>query len=544
MRRAVTGIVLALLLAGGVPDVPAAGENTMVFDQGLSAEERRRFYHLSVGSQLLPLSVLRALHDPETGKPFLENPERFGMLPDPDDPDGLPIGLTQENGRGSSVLGPIAGINCAACHVAELRHDGRAVRIDGAPSLMDFERFSADLSRAMTALKKPTALAGFLTRMTVQPSASPPLEPKTPAELSGEIGVKPQPETETFTAAVKARLTGWVERLEQTRRLFGGKLDFFGRMGRMETGHPAGPGRTDDWVLARNLLFDEDAWLPRGVSSASYPALWGYDNYKWLTWNGSTQSGMERGVATVMGLGALYDEDYESTVSPAAIVEQDRLAAKMEPPKWPEGVLGPIDQALAKRGADIYADACARCHDEAGIYSYDEIGTDTTHADSYAIPVGAQAFDGSFEGPGRPAFSDALSRKIARYTAEAYAEEGWSDAQIEAVAPTEKEVWRPVRQVVSRPLTAVWATAPYLSNGSVPTIEALLRPPGERPAAFPVGHYDYDPERLGYRTDIPREKAVFWFDTTLEGNSARGHDYGTNLTEEERQALIEFLKTQ
>ncbi|HUF55832.1 MAG TPA: di-heme-cytochrome C peroxidase [Thermohalobaculum sp.] len=544
--RVTTSLVLSALILGGAPGTaPAAGDGeTVTLDQGLGAEERRRFYHLSVGSQLLPLSVLRALKDPATGRHFLEDPERFGMLPDPDDPDGLPIGLTQEHGRGSSVLGPIAGINCAACHVAELRHDGKAVRIDGAASLMDFERFSADLSRALEALKKPATLAGFVTRLTVQPGASAPLEPKSPAELSGLPGVAPQPDEETFSAAVKARLTGWVERLEQTRRLFGGKLDFFGRIGRMDTGHPAGPGRTDDWVLARNLLFDEDAWLERGTASASYPALWGYDDYEWLTWNGATRSGMERGVATVMGLGALYDADYESTVSPAAIVEQDRLAAKIEAPKWPEEVLGPIDRGLAETGAAVYAEACARCHDRAGAYSYDEVGTDTVHADSFAIPVGAKAFDGRFEAPGQPSFADALSAKIARYTAEAYAQEGWSDMQIEAVAPMEDEVWKPVRQVVSRPLRAVWATAPYLSNGSVPTIEALLAPPAERPKAFPLGHYDYDPERLGYRTDIAEDDAIFWFDTTLEGNSARGHEYGTDLAEEERRALIEFLKTQ
>ena len=548
--RALTLVLAAILLAPAhLParadgKAPTDGEvPAVVLDQGLSEEERRRFYHLSVGSQLLPLGVLRALQDPETGRPFLDNPERFGMLPDPDDPDGLPVGLTHEMGRGSSVLGPIAGINCAACHVTELRHDGGSVRIDGAPSMVDFERFSAELSKAMDALKSPGAMAGFLKRIVLQPDPSPPLEPKTPEALSGVSGVDAPPEDDGLAPSLRERLAGWAARVEQSRRLFGGKLEFLGRVGRMESGHPAGPGRTDDWVLARNLLFPEETWLPRGVAAASYPAIWGYDRYDWLTWNGATRSGMERGVATVLGLGALYDEQYESTVSPAGIVEHDRIAARIEPPEWPEDVLGPIDRALASRGEAIYQAECARCHDQPAAFSHDEIGTDRTHAASFATPLYEKDFRGAFSAPGKPAFAEALSNEIAKFTAFAYADEGWTDRQIEIVAPTENEVWKPVMQVVSRPLDAVWATAPYLSNGSVPTLEALLTPPEERPKAFPVGHYDYDPVALGYRTDVPRDEAVFWFDATLAGNSAAGHDYGTRLAADDRRALIEYLKS-
>src|SRR5262245_12906471 len=65
-------------------------------DSGLSAAEREDFYHTPEGSALFPLDWLRALRDKNTGKPFLEEPERFGLLPDPDHPLKLPVGLAPE----------------------------------------------------------------------------------------------------------------------------------------------------------------------------------------------------------------------------------------------------------------------------------------------------------------------------------------------------------------------------------------------------------------------------------------------------------------
>ena len=71
----------------------------------------------------------------------------------------------------------------------------------------------------------------------------------------------------------------------------------------------------------------------------------------------------------------------------------------------------------------------------------------------------------------------------------------------------------------------MWATAPYLHNGSVPTLHDLLLPPKDRPKTFPLGHRDYDPAKVGYTTtaDGPR----FRFDTSKVGNSNAGHEYGT-----------------
>jgi hypothetical protein len=96
----------------------------------------------------------------------------------------------------------------------------------------------------------------------------------------------------------------------------------------------------------------------------------------------------------------------------------------------------------------------------------------------------------------------------------------------------------------ARPLNGVWASAPYLHNGSVPTVWDLLHHPAERPARFYVGSRQFDPVRLGLRS-VAEEGGprLFDYDTTVRGNSSAGHPYGTQLTDDEKRQLIEYLKT-
>jgi hypothetical protein len=92
------------------------------------------------------------------------------------------------------------------------------------------------------------------------------------------------------------------------------------------------------------------------------------------------------------------------------------------------------------------------------------------------------------------------------------------------------------------PLAGVWASGPYLHNGSVPTIYELLSPVAERRAVFWTGGRELDAKRLGYVSDDAPGR--FRFDTSLTGNLNAGHVYPPQgLTPDERLALIEFLKT-
>ena len=96
----------------------------------------------------------------------------------------------------------------------------------------------------------------------------------------------------------------------------------------------------------------------------------------------------------------------------------------------------------------------------------------------------------------------------------------------------------------ARPLDGIWATAPYLHNGSVPTLYDLLLPPAQRPASFNVGTREYDPVRVGYRTGADAAGNGFTFSASGNGNSNEGHEYGVGrLTEAQRLALLEYLKT-
>jgi len=93
-------------------------------------------------------------------------------------------------------------------------------------------------------------------------------------------------------------------------------------------------------------------------------------------------------------------------------------------------------------------------------------------------------------------------------------------------------------------LEGVWAVAPYLHNGSVPSLAELLKPAAERVKSFKIGP-DYDIENVGLAAQQTK------FDYTLQttdcsdrnsGNSRCGHEYGTKLSPEEKRALLEYLK--
>jgi mono/diheme cytochrome c family protein len=186
----------------------------------------------------------------------------------------------------------------------------------------------------------------------------------------------------------------------------------------------------------------------------------------------------------------------------------------------PQPFPGQIDRAAAVRGSAVYARDCAACHgsyegkDSPRLVSFPnwigQVGTD---------PLRARAFDKALAAAvGRSAYRD----RIAAAATGAYA------------AP---------------PLTGLWASAPYLHNGSVPTIAALLDPP-RRPASFLAGGHRLDFKALGialapdgrYPAGYRPWSRPALSDARAVGRSNRGHEYGSTLSPEERQALIEYLK--
>jgi hypothetical protein len=124
----------------------------------------------------------------------------------------------------------------------------------------------------------------------------------------------------------------------------------------------------------------------------------------------------------------------------------------------------------------------------------------------------------------------------------------------------ELDVPKPLAQYKPRPLAGIWAAGPFLHNGSVPTIYQLLLPADQRDKKFFVGTRDFDSVNLGLSTQPTEGREGFWFDTSVTGNSNVGHEFrkgyvpwqsggpprygviGPELTEEDRQDIIEYLK--
>ena len=93
----------------------------------------------------------------------------------------------------------------------------------------------------------------------------------------------------------------------------------------------------------------------------------------------------------------------------------------------------------------------------------------------------------------------------------------------------------------ARPMDGIWATAPYLHNGSVPTLRALFTAEAARPKAFYVGSREFDPINVGFST--AQTPGAFLFDTAIPGNSNLGHTWAATLLPSEVDQLIEYLKS-
>jgi hypothetical protein len=187
-------------------------------------------------------------------------------------------------------------------------------------------------------------------------------------------------------------------------------------------------------------------------------------------------------------------------------------------PRYP----GLIDKGLAERGRKLYSDHCAGCHGSDNKETYVE----------RVIPLAEVKAD--------PDRLHALSQQL-----------------ITSFNQNEFGMLSPVRNTggyIARPLDGIWSCGPYLHNGSVPSLHDLLRPAVERPVIFYLGgDTDYDLKKLGVHTltenPMNNTKSVHhgasspsMFDTRSPGNSNKGHDFGTKLSEPDRQALIEYLK--
>ena len=256
-----------------------------------------------------------------------------------------------------------------------------------------------------------------------------------------------------------------------------------------------GPGRIDAFGAARNLLFPQ--YAVKMQSPVSFPFIWNVpdnigrktEEFKWIHYDGNTNSILERNIGQALGMGAVFDPaTYESTLRIGNLHQLEVLTHKLQPPKWPADVLGAIDETKAQKGEQIFNQKCAACHQDKMIAQM-QVGTDPIRANSFGQAVG------------RTPFPKAIAPILGGLKKRAFADDGISPAE-QAVMDANPVIWRATAQYLARPLNGIWATAPYLHNGSVPTLYDMLHP-DQRPPKFAMGNREFDPVRIGYQSTSP-----------------------------------------
>ena len=279
-----------------------------------------------------------------------------------------------------------------------------------------------------------------------------------------------------------------------------------------------GPGRVDTFNPYKGVQFNwplDRLPLTELIAASDFPSLWNQQprDGMYLHWDGNNDSVEERNLSASLGAGVT-----PVTIDHALLKRVRDWIWTLPPPAYPY----PIDQAEAQRGHELYNGYCLDCHADGrfkdGIVEgkfvgtvepIEKIGTDRYRLDSYTFDFAANQYT---------LYPDSRYRFTHFRKTQGYA---------------------------NQPLDGIWLRAPYLHNGSVPTLRALLDRPEDRPARFYRGYDVYDPEHVGFVSDVAGENATryFLYDTSLPGNGNAGHRYGLDLAPEDKDAIVEYMKT-
>ena len=611
--KTIAKIVVAALIVGGVyvafkDDIANLWNNlhvkvveypqpqkTVWLDQGVSKEKLSWFYHADQGTRTFsfPFEWFMALEQP-TISPLLFTSvgllsdtaylDRFGFIPDTVIPGktALPIGIA----HGGPMLDPTGapwknprnkqdmtgvGLTCAACHTGRFTYKDTAVIIDGGPALTNLLKLKQAMGVSLLLTKYVPGRFGRFAERILGPDST--LADRETLKAQLDLTLKQYGAVQALEKSVASQsiLEGY------------GRLDALNRIG--------------------NQVFSLDLKKPENYAGSSapvhFPRIWNTPWFDWVQYNGSIMQPMVRNAGESLGVSAelnLTDPSkglYKSSVNVETLFEMEQMIkgdtqpnAKdgfpgLRSPRWPNNILPQIDDKLAAQGAELYKTHCQECHrpplssaafwdfgnkdwwtkNEAGEpilkvenVPISHIGTDPAQAAdmlnrTVAVPANLELKSSSFA----LALGE-LVEKTANYV---------YDQKKPPASPADRKKMngympnelRAELAYKVRPLNGVWATPPYLHNGSVPTVEALLGPPEDRPKKFYLGNREYDPVNLGYKYDEITNG--FEFDTSIRGNWNTGHEFrkeysrdkeikgviGPALSPADRKALIEYLKT-
>jgi mono/diheme cytochrome c family protein len=569
-------------LTVSLPDYSPIGKAVWL-DQNWDPKKRDWYHHADQGTLTfnIPYEWFIALEQPAlslTAVGLLSDAnylDRYGFIPSSaeNSKHELPIGFARgapmkkadgtpwQNPQTKKVMTGV-GLNCAACHTGRFTYQNTTVLIDGGPALTDLGKLRQGLGISVLFTRiVPYRFDRFAERV---------LGADASKEAKAELRMDLENVWKQFdiVKGLDAKVA------DQSLEEGFGRLDALNRIG--------------NTVFALDLeKFDNYVGTSAPVH---YPRIWNASWFDWVQYNGSIEQPMVRNAGEALGVSAkinLTDTTrlYESNLEVNTLFEVEEMIAGKQPnasrgfnglqsPKWPSDILPAIDSKLAAKGAALYKEICQECHlppvasqefwdsknwlpaNAAGerylhveLIDIEHIGTDPAQAEDMlkrkvSVPEGLGITSNDFGF----ALGQVVEKTVNR----------WYDSQTPPIADAlrqemngyrENGIQAPLKYKV-RPLNGIWATPPYLHNGSVPNIYLLLSPVAERPNTFYLGHRDYDPVNVGYRYD--ELSGGFKFDTAIRGNQNTGHEFnddrkksgviGRGLSPDERRALVEYLK--
>jgi len=570
-------------------------KKTVWLDQGIAKEKLSWFYHADQGTRTFgfPYEWLMALEQPTISwVPFTKvglfsDPaylDRYGFIADTIIPgkEALPIGFA----KGSVMLDPTGapwknprtkqemqgvGLTCAACHTGSFTYKDTAVVIDGGPALTNLFGMKQGMGISLVLTRYwPGRFDRFADRI-LGPDSTVDDRETLKTQLDQVLAQYKQVKSLEERVAAQSILEGY------------GRLDALNRIG--------------------NQVFSLDLKKPENYAGSSapvhFPRIWNTPWFDWVQYNGSIMQPMVRNAGESLGVSAELNLTepskglYKSSVDLTSLYDMEQMIKGDKPPnakdgfsglkspKWPGEILPPVDPKLAEKGADLYKTHCQECHrppvTSAAFYDFNNKDWWTKNAAGEAI-LKVENVPISHVGTDPAQAADMIARTVAVPENLGIKSSGFAFALGELVEKTVNAIFDQQKPPPSpadrsriegympnelrgelaykvRPLNGVWATPPYLHNGAVPTIDDLLGDPEQRPKKFYLGSREYDPVKLGYKSDPIA--GGFEFDTSIRGNSNRGHEFrkdydknkeikgviGPALSVDDRKALIEYLKT-
>ena len=558
--------------------------------QSWTPPERAWFYTASQGSQIMPYAWFMSLESPDGGTLFVaDGLTRFGYLPNPYDGErgairsGLPIGFAKDvDDRGEWI-----GMTCAACHVNRVELRGQSILVDGGPANADMFAFIEELGRAIALTTDDPARFDRFARRVIPP------------ELSGHAAGPSEADRRrlrTSLARFAADFSVYVEASRAAVPWGPARLDAFGMIFNRATGMDLRDSHNiarPDAPVSYPFLWDT-SWHDRVQWNGSAP-------------NRLAVERLGRNVGEVLGVFARADIReptlpplwFETSADRVNLLRIENQLGALTAPAWPDRI-APRTEAQnqdAAAGKTHYDRYCVSCHAIASaganrdqavtLTPLAEIGTDPKMATN---ALSRRARTGILEGVRMPflATTPPLAAETSSLELVAAIVAGAILAPIDrgpdlsgvradqavildrllkrgAAALESRNALlddvstsggkglvadfldarrnRDLLVYKARPLDGIWATGPFLHNGSVPNLYELLLPSDRRSKTFRVGSRELDEARIGFRSDI----GPFLFDTALPGNANTGHEgpaYGTErLDDVQRRQLLEYLRS-